>query len=361
MNKYIVYICSLVMLFMAACDPMDEVYEELDEANGGNGFPASELEFTLTEDDYGLIAKQLDSVEYFRSYEDAKEYIPALLDSLYPNVGGGSSATVTFNLYVPVFAEQEITLTGADYTALELEYPNLSSQSEIIAAADLKVPEAEDGDVISLTYDYYSSGQVTERTSLLGSLDGAWYTLFVPTSDDYQALGQSYPNFDDFGEATHNLPIYFNSLFPYAVEGETKVVYIDYYGGEASSYLIPVYFNDGSWEAPGGTIQFGKSEGIWVPDNTIRYTLSGSDYDAIAANEEIGSESARGNLASYGNFNTNSWSDEDILAGLSYILLENFPGYEEGQRVLVSFDTYPDGLKSMHVVLSGGEYILFEN
>ena len=93
---------------------------------------------------------------------------------------------------------------------------------------------------------------------------------------------------------------------------------------------------------------FGFDNGVWVPDNTIRYTISTPEFDYIEAN--YGSnpdfETAVGSMANYGNFDRRSnnpayWSN-DMLLTVFADLLDNVidPNAEEEQKYVMIFDIY---------------------
>ena len=94
------------------------------------------------------------------------------------------------------------------------------------------------------------------------------------------------------------------------------------------------------------TLQFGHDGTTWVPDNTIRYSLVGSDYSAVAAAllTEPGFEAAAGNLDNFGNFNrtggSTNWSDEMLVTAMGIVLNNNDPGAADGQKYIMTFDVY---------------------
>ena len=109
-------------------------------------------------------------------------------------------------------------------------------------------------------------------------------------------------------------------------------------------------------------MNFGNDGSTWVPDNTIKYTLAAGDYSAIAANESLGNADARANLASYGNFNTNGgyWTTELIIEAIDFVLQGMHPDAEEGQKYVVTYDSYPGGLQEVSLILEGGVYVVNE-
>lgn len=184
--------------------------------------------------------------------------------------------------------------------------------------------------------------------------------------EDYDIMGApgTYNNFSSSVSPDGYLPAYLKSKYPYAQEEDEQIVVYKYYSsGKLQTRGDLFTFLNGTWEkyqsVVAEALQFGKEAGEWVPDNTIKYSLTPADYTAIANNDQLGNASARSNLATYGNFNTNGgyWTKEDIVKAIDFILQTMNPGAAEGQKYLVSYDTYPAGPLSVHVILTNGEYI----
>ena len=363
-----------------ACDPLDETYEELDKT-ATDPTAVQVFEITLTEDDYELLEDEgVAQYGNFESEDEAKTYIPMILNELYPQLGDGSSILVTYDLYDPVRINDEvsITLEAADYDAIDEPYGTLSSNSDIIKAVKYVYPNPSNEDVVTLTYEYYS-GTTETRTSKLVFLDQSWFIAYEPTEEDYEFMGQSYPNFESRSLARERIAVLFDRLFPFAEEGDIRTSVFTYtYEDDNDTpdddeddfrvfedFLAVFTFNGENWvpqqDAMPRTLQFGNEDGVWVPDNTVRYTFSAADYTLVGQNANIGSDAARDNLNAFGNFNINSgyWSSDDILDAIGFILKERFPNSEVGQKYLVTYNTYPAGNLEMHVILNAdGEYEL---
>ena len=104
---------------------------------------------------------------------------------------------------------------------------------------------------------------------------------------------------------------------------------------------------------------------MWVPDNTIRYSLVGADYGTVATAllDVEGFETAAGNLDNFGNFNRtgggSSWSDEMMVTAMGIVLDNLDPSAAEGQKYLVTADVYTGsgGTEDFRLIRSGGEWI----
>ena len=131
MKKFLTLIVGLTALFSVGCDPMEDVYDDLniqEEGVQGN------VDYTLVEDDY----KETLKLNYanFNSTEDAKTLIPEVLDVQYPALGKNSLAFVTYDLYASRPTEDSLvtyTVTTADYDSNEetAKYDNFDDEAQI--------------------------------------------------------------------------------------------------------------------------------------------------------------------------------------------------------------------------------------
>ncbi len=98
------------------------------------------------------------------------------------------------------------------------------------------------------------------------------------------------------------------------------------------------------------TVKFGHNGTNWVPDNTIKYTLTGADYTLVGNGR-------------YGNFDVRAGKaeeDESVrITKISTILLNNFPNDAEGQKYIVSYNIYngANGIWQLAVIKTGGAYV----
>lgn len=167
MKKLYTGILALTML--GACNPMEDVYDELDRLEK----PISkELEYTLTDADYATVAKlayklktNQDSIagKYIQTNKAFTEayavdkYLPGLFSSLYPGLCDGSSVKATYNYWAdaPVAAEK-VVLGVADYKNAGKDiakYLCLSEQeAEGRLSGDLVGLKPEDKTLVLVTY-----------------------------------------------------------------------------------------------------------------------------------------------------------------------------------------------------------------
>lgn len=216
------------------------------------------------------------------------------------------------------------------------------------------------GDTDSLSsYYQYSEGSWEE-------IDGVYYL----SSADYDSMGApgQFNNFSGTVLPENYLPQFLSIEYPFAQEGDELFVIYKYYGGSAVGTVIKgnLYtFADGEWSSSIATLQLGFENGMWVPDNTIRYSLVGADYGTVATAllDVEGFETAAGNLDNFGNFNRtgggSSWSDEMMVTAMGIVLDNLDPSAAEGQKYLVTADVYTGsgGTEDFRLIRSGGEWI----
>ncbi len=175
MKKAIIYI-SLVALAFSSCDPMADIYDELDASNTGY---KNSVEYTLVSDDYETIGDLAESVNaddaafiagkmYFNDTIQAAEYIPPFLAEKFPALSQGSVALVTYDYNVEM--PEDLTMyTGADeYTVSDDEYESLDDVLQATHyyspayAPEVYIPmvladgvaDPDEGDIMLVNYEY---------------------------------------------------------------------------------------------------------------------------------------------------------------------------------------------------------------
>lgn len=115
--KKLIYLIVGLGLFLTACNPMDDIYTEIDaQANPVVG----NATYTLTDDDYAELGLTTDG---FTSFDEAKTLLPDFLTNMYPTWGKGSS--VLINLKVPADGVSDYT-TASTYQLANTDYPGYS-------------------------------------------------------------------------------------------------------------------------------------------------------------------------------------------------------------------------------------------
>lgn len=355
--KKIIYLLVLITLVFTSCDPMKDINSELDVDNRIVG----ETTFTMSDDDYADLELNYGS---FSTVDDAKTKIPTLLADKFPVWGKGSLATVTFNLYKPnaindVYDAYEVSTQ--DYDDLGFTYGNFSSPSHINTFCEWKYPDAVRGDIVELTYRYYTGQTTVDRIRKIILLD-SWTETLELADEDYTAMGRLYPNFKYKDDAEHKIGIYLKTLLPFAFENDTTIVLYNWRHKVDGVYVMdvnvaPFTFDGLNWNYIGSvieeTVKFGHNGIVWEPDNTIVYTLTNADYTLVGNGQ-------------YFNFDVRPGKDDEDesvrLHKIDTILKNNFPNTEEGQKYLVKYAVYTGSAESweIKVIFDGTDFIKFE-
>lgn len=384
LNKIYITALALVAMISISCDPLEE---EINEINASIS-EVQDLEYTLTDDDYDLADEACDCAGFgnFGSEDDVKAYVPLVLNSNFPALGEGSSAIVTYAFFNGSSPDlrgdyEEHTVSADEYDALGFNFGNFDDLSEDIPLyANYKWPDAGDGDYMDITHDYYN-GSFTENdvvSRAVYTVAYGWqYTFILPDAAYGDFFGESGTDFSTSGEGKEKIPVYLNennSLF--VEDGTTLVVQFNWDdrftdGGSGLPNVPDVglyIFSEGEWllyndffQTTNETLSFGHDGNTWVPDNTVKYTITAADFTEIGKAENgLGNPAALDNLNTFGNFGT-QWSTPEIYEAIGFILKLRFPNSEVGQKYLVTYNTFPAGdLQVLLILDASGEYVVVE-
>ncbi len=375
---------------LLGCDPLEDEFKQVD-----NNFAfVQDIEITLTDDDYDIANDACDCSRFgnFSSEDDAKVGIVAVLNKNYPGLGKNSSAKVTYDIYngsSPDLGGTKFTATVSDqeYEDLGFIYGSFNNNDADVAAyANYKFPNGKDGDYADITFDYYDGsfhGGAVSRVvfTVAYGWQYAWvlpqevYDFFGESSTEYpDGSGIYTPDFSYEDEASEKLHIYLNNLYEktlFAVDGDKLAVQFNFDNGADNEVENPTeqdillyIFNGGKWvlysdsfQITQNTLSFGNDGSTWVPDNTIKYSLNNSDYQAIGAATETSNPAGSISVATYGNFDLGLWSSDQIFEAIVNRLLDNSEIMKvEGQKYLVSYATWEPGAGSgsIHVIYDSG-------
>ncbi len=189
---------------------------------------------------------------------------------------------------------------------------------------------------------------------------GSWEAVegvYYLSSGDFDSMGEGsgqpgqYNNFGSSVPPNNYLPAFLSLNFPYAQEDEELFVIYDYYssssGAQRRGNLYTVTGGEfvGHESTISTTLQFGYDNGVWVPDNTIRYVLASSDYSAIVSALSSTYPDATSSMGNYGNMdrragNANEWTDEMVLEAINVVLDINDSGAAEDQKYVITIEVY---------------------
>ena len=224
-----------------------------------------------------------------------------------------------------------------------------------------------------------ATGDTNSKGEYFMYTGGAWVAMdgvYYLSSADYDAMGTGsgqpgqYNNFSSSLSPNTYLPTFLDLNFPYAQEDEELFVIYDYFssssGAQRRGNLYTVV--NGEFEAHQSTIsttlQFGFDNGLWVPDNTIRYTLAAEDYVTIASALEADYPTATASMLNYGNMdrrvgNSAEWTNPMVLEAVAVILNQIDPSAEEEQKYIVTIEVYngSNTTEDFAVIKMGGNWI----
>lgn len=367
MKNFYQLLLLVLGLALVGCEPMEDIHDEIDSEINGQ-LAVGDLNFTLTEDDYDDLELNFPN---FSNLDEAKEMIPMLLADRYPYYGAGSQALVTFDIYSPAPTERSLIVYEVeteDYDAYEEteRFDNFDDMDQIYTFLNDKFPDVANRTLVSLTYKFYD-GSTNELNNGFLYINDEW--MFIPgiTEDEYEQMGEGFPNFSSEDEAEAKLPIFLKDKFKYTTfeEGDIQPIMYKLYvtdeddvDGDGStedrttySYVKNFIYTNGGFEVYDNTLsqtlQFGYEDGMWVPDNTIKYSLGSTEYGIIAdaLRGQAGYETAVNSMERYGNFDRRSgasayWSDEMVLEAMRALLNDIDPNAEVGQKYILTFDIY---------------------
>lgn len=365
---------------ITGCNPLDDIYNDIDAQES---VVSGDVELTLTDEDYDDLEKSFGN---FDSEDEAKSLIPGLLTDKYPVWGEGSSALVTFDLYAPKREERSIiryTVSNDDYDALGHGFGNFDSDADIQEFLEWKYPTPEDRVLVSLTYDYYN-GSTNELNNGFLFIEGAWETILGFTDDEYEVMGEGFPNFSSEDEAITKIPVFLKDKFKFdpKVAGDivstmyklytTDVDDLDEDGrtDDSTTYSFVKYFlfDGADWseynDVISSTIQFGHDGSTWVPDNTIKYTFTGDDVAFISDAFITIYEGPADNVGFFGSFDrrsssSNYWTDDMLLEAFNALLDNINPSAEDGQKYVLTYVIYNGSTtnETKSVIKEGGVWV----
>lgn len=363
--KKIIYLFAIIATVFTSCTPLEDLHNEIDAIPDEPNVES--FIYTLVDADY----TELDlSFGNFGSVDDAKAKLPAFLATKYALYGEGSDATVTFKVYSPKRDEKSLKVyeaTNQDYTDAGLRYPNISNEGQMTQLLDHLYPSPANRVLISLTYVERVSGINSTVENGFIYVDGVWEKSMGITDAEYAAMGEPRAQFSDEDEALVKLPIFLKNKLQYEapIAGDIQGVMYKLYvtddqdidndgntNDRAVYSFVVFYIYDGvNWSKYNNvidsTIKFGNDGTNWVPDNTIRHTLTDADYVYIgtefAAVPDYVDPAASVNQ--YKNFDRRSgeaayWSDDMLLVAMNKLLDNNDPNAVEGQQYVLTFDIY---------------------
>lgn len=333
--KKLLYLFAISMLVFS-CENYNDQFSGYDDNQIS---VVEQLDYTLTDADYESIGGDPGKYNNFSASAPAADYIPDFLASKYPSLDVNSSVNVTYEFYrggldyISYLTDSKsYELTTADYDSMGEDsgqpgkYNNFDSSTPpedyLPAFFANKYPDAVDGDLVFVTYKFYS-GSVSNVSEYYGFDGSVWapvevdlpegVSVYELTSDDYDSMGEDsgqpgrYNNFDSNISAGDYLPTFLSLKYPYAMEGEKiAVVYKYYSSGKTTKKAIQYTKMADGWEAYNSTItktdQYLRTSSGWLFDPTIIYSMTSDDYQLVV--DYVKSNIGASHVSSYGDSET---------------------------------------------------------
>ncbi|WP_439129694.1 hypothetical protein [Polaribacter sp.] len=310
--------------------------------------PAKTTNYTLVDADYALTGNGQFNNFDIRSggpeedIETRRAKIETILLNNFPNAQNGDFYVVTYDTFAGGSSRPVLKMT------LQFDGTNYN-------IFDVKV------------YAFYTFELVTNTMRF--TLTDEWAAPITFTRDEYTLMGQRFPNFDDRDEAEYKIGIYLETLYPFASPDDFVAVQYDYFSsGSVSQRNINFVFDGTVWNAIPTVVdtqlQLGHDGTKWVPDNTIKYTLTAADI-AYISNEFITKyPGPADNFGFFGSFDlressSNYWTEDMILEALNALLNNIDPTAEEGQKYAVTYVIYDGatGENTTNLIKTGGVFV----
>lgn len=357
-------------LFIISCEPVEDIENEINAELDSEPVVGA-VDYTLVEEDYTDVLDR--SFPNFDNTDQAKEQVPILLDDMFPFWGKGSQALVTYDLYSPQLSVEgdatEYTLMNEEYDPYS-EYGNFDNYADIKDFLNEKYPSAAEGELVILTFEFYSGSTETLTEGFVS--DGTnWIQTTMVTDAQYDEMGHGqYYNFNSEDQAESKIDILLNNTVSYDVieEGTVKHMLYKFYSGSVNYQVANFVYENDMWmllsNVATETLQFGHDGQTWIPDNTIKYELTADDFNLIAnalADKYPDQTSSAGN---YGNFdrregNSAYWSEDMILEAMIVLLDNKNPDAENGQKYELTFAIYngTSGTETVFVIKDEGVWV----
>lgn len=196
--------------------------------------------------------------------------------------------------------------------------------------------------------------------------------VYVVKEEDYDEM-EGPARFNSFSNSVlpeNYLPTFLEREFPFAQEGDDKLVIYDFFfGGDTRTLTTGTqYIFNNTWAAPKVTLKFTYKDGRWEPNNAVPYEFVEQDYEFVATElaSVEGLDDEIGNLERFGNFNRREggstfWDNDELLLALDVVLKAKFPNTEIGKRYEVTISAFPTGTETYLLELAeSGDYIYVE-
>lgn len=170
--KKIIYYLMAIAIIMASCEPMAEIYDEMEDT----GYSA-EFSYTLVADDYAAIADMtsngdaadfIEDNEAFSEEYPAKLYLPAFIEEMYPALQENSVGKVSYNYFMgyPEYldnfnqpetyyvSDDDYNSIGGDNHTFKTFIGDDNPSDYIPGFLEAEYPDAAEDDIVLAQYKY---------------------------------------------------------------------------------------------------------------------------------------------------------------------------------------------------------------
>ncbi|MES2276775.1 MAG: hypothetical protein V4592_12185 [Bacteroidota bacterium] len=393
--KKIYYLLAFVVAAatFSACKPLSKTYDKLGDVPGP---AAPSTSITLVASDYKILNKgaSANAAGYFKSSDTAKAQIPTILASKFPTLAEKSSVTVTYSAipvtltlpdstlatttialqvgppsdyrWTPAFTYNGLTIAVNNFDDLSasgaINWLRNKYKTQVTFTPDPITYKASlpENSIRVLTYLYFESN-VTASTGTLQTdafiytAANDWQKIYRVNNTQYASVNRG-TNFAFVSADNANLPTYFSNflkadaiVMATAKAGDIINVNFKYQSSATVSFqrVLPLTYNGTNWTTTPNpvTLNFVKTNGVWVADNTVNYKLTTSDYNSIKTMPlTVNIQTALDNVANFGDYNvtvpvspTTGWTDDQVNASLLIIMTKNFTKPELNQVYNITY------------------------
>ncbi|MBS0012174.1 MAG: hypothetical protein KFF49_12235 [Bacteroidales bacterium] len=225
--KKAIYFIMAISIILASCDPMAEIYDELEQMDTGY---ASEFVYDLTSDDYaaiadltsnGAAASFIENNEAFSDEYPASLYVPAYLEELYPALGKNSIGKIGYNFsmaypeyldnyYQPVkyyVSDDDYNSIGGDNQTFKTFIGDDNPAEYIPDFLAAEYPDASEDDVVLALYKY---AEVINDPSVVYTIQKSDLQIIVDHVES--DINSEYVNTFGTGEVYYGADAYFGNF-----------------------------------------------------------------------------------------------------------------------------------------------------
>lgn len=372
--KKILFIATVAIGFIfSACNPMQDIMDELDSSYAADDARALFLKdklvapaaYTLTDADYALSSNaNVSKYKNFSATDLPKDNLPEILNKKF-SAQNSQAMKVTYNFYSKPYVDvaKAYKISTADYTSMGQTYGNFSDDAVaqvLIGRLFDRVMYAKDaGTEKTAVYIKYQTNMTRYvkvnadfTTEVLTSGTGA-----VPVTDaQYEAMGNGkYKNFDDIDQAQTRLAALTQA------EGTAPFIYsCKVYKNYIDTYAVYLY-NGNNWILKQSLMPVTEvlnyaldasdiTKSYWWADPAIKITLGAKDYGMYTETSKYSNFDLRGSIA--------PGTDRGKLAEMIGGMLDANHGAVENQQYLVTYAYYDgsNGSATIRIIKEGGAW-----